>query len=180
MLKMHKTKRNNFGFKAAGFTLVELLVVISILGVLATIGLTAFTSSQARGRDAQRKSDLKQISSSLELYYSDYGKYPDSSAGKIAGCPSTTQTPCTWGSGSFTDTKTTYFKVLPKDPTNGQQYFYKTVSINSVANQGFQIFTFLENSQDQSIIPNLSETCGTKTCNFALTSPNTTPTDPGN
>src|SRR5688572_14157463 len=101
--------------KILGFTLVELLVVIAILGVLATIALAAFRSSQGRGRDAQRKSDLKQISSALELYYSDYGKYPDSISGMVAACPSTSQTGCTWGSGAFTDGKTVYFKVMPKD-----------------------------------------------------------------
>ena len=48
-----------------GFTLIELLVVIAILGVLAAVGLATFNTSQMRGRDAQRKSDLKQISNAL-------------------------------------------------------------------------------------------------------------------
>jgi type II secretion system protein G len=112
-------------WKIEGFTLIELLVVIAILGILATIGLVAFRSSQARSRDAERKSDLKQISSALELYYSDYGKYPSASVdglGKIAGCPSTTNTSCVWGVGTFWDTKTTYFKALPKDPSGGLNY----------------------------------------------------------
>ena len=170
-------RKNNI----SGFTLVELLVVIAILGVLATIGLTAFTSSQARGRDAERKSDLKQIASSLELYYSDYNKYPDSSSGKIVGCPSFTQTACVWGaSGSlsaFTDNKTIYFKALPKDPTANNTYYYQIVDTGK--NQKFQLFAFLENSQDPSLMSNLSPICsGTSTkCNFAITSPNTTPTE---
>ncbi|KKR41619.1 MAG: Type II secretory pathway pseudopilin PulG-like protein, partial [Candidatus Woesebacteria bacterium GW2011_GWB1_40_12] len=65
--------RSNIKNLSLGFTLVELLVVIAILGILATIGLVTFSSSQMRGRDAQRKSDLKQISSALEIYYNDYG-----------------------------------------------------------------------------------------------------------
>ncbi|MCX6704946.1 MAG: prepilin-type N-terminal cleavage/methylation domain-containing protein, partial [Candidatus Woesebacteria bacterium] len=73
--------------KGAGFTLVELLVVIAVLGVLVTIGLTSFTSAQMRGRDTQRKSDLKEVSSSLEIYYNDYGRYPSASGGQILGCP---------------------------------------------------------------------------------------------
>ncbi len=149
---MHKIKRNNFGF-----TLVELLVTISILGVLATIGLTAFTSSQARGRDAQRKSDLKQIASSLELYYADYGKYPDT---------------LTWGS-IFTDGKTTYFQVVPKDPSSSHTYVYRIVPSSN--NQKFQLFAHLENSQDINLITTTYSCGGGTNCNFAITSPNTTP-----
>lgn len=173
--------------KSAGFTLVELLVVIAILGVLVTIGLTSFTSAQMRGRDTQRKSDLKEVSSSLEIYYNDYGRYPGASSGKILGCPSTTSTACTWGTGQFFDEKTVYFKVLPKDPTKNYNYYYRTVTVNSVANQGFQVYAKLENSQDISCIgsncgnhidlPSGVACGGTTSCNFALTSPNVTATE---
>lgn len=139
-----------------GFTLVELLVVMAILSVLVSVGLVAFRSSQTRGRDAERKSDLKQVASSLELYYSDYGKYPDT---------------VPWGA-EFTDGKTIYFKVVPKDPISEFAYLYRVDSTN----QKFQLFAFLENTQDPDLITT-SQACGIKTCNFAITSPNTTPTD---
>lgn len=141
-----------------GFTLVELLVVISILGVLVTIGLTSFRSSQARGRDTERKSDLKQVASALELYYSDYGKYPDA---------------IPWGA-EFTDGKTIYFKIIPKDPTANNLYLYRIVDPGT--NQKFQLFAFLENTQDPSLITT-SYSCGSKNCNFSITSPNTTPSE---
>lgn len=168
-----------------GFTLVELLVVIAILGILVTITLAAFRSSQARGRDAERKSDLKQIASSLELYYSDYGKYPSSTGNVINGCPynpsNGTATACTWGSSEFTDGKTTYFKVLPKDPLSSQLYYYRIV--DSGTNQKFQLFAHLENTQDPECLggncstPTVSYSCGTSTCNFSITSANTRPTE---
>ena len=50
------------------FTLVELLVVISIIGVLASLVLVSFIPAQKQARDAQRKSDLKQWQSSLETF----------------------------------------------------------------------------------------------------------------
>jgi prepilin-type N-terminal cleavage/methylation domain-containing protein len=67
-----QNKEKSLSAGRQGFTLVELLVVIAIIGTLVTIALVSFRSSQAKGRDAQRKSDLKQVSSALELYYSDY------------------------------------------------------------------------------------------------------------
>jgi len=159
-----------------GFTLVELLVVISILGILASIALVSFTSSQMRGRDTQRKSDLKQISSALELFYSDYGKYPDESGGSIIACP--TGTLCVWGLGQFSDGKTIYFKVLPKDPASGQNYYYRIV--DPPTNQKFQLFAYLENTRDLDLIsPPTAYLCGgsSKYCNFSLTSSNTTPSE---
>lgn len=173
---MLKNNRKLFG----GFTLIELLVVVVILGILATIGLTFFTSSQMRGRDSKRKSDLKQIATALELYYSDYGVYPapTSSGGKIAGCPSPSGA-CAWGSSEFKDSKTTYMRIVPGDPSGGSYYYYyyRTVTVNT-ANQGFQLFAHLENTQDQSRITT-TYSCGggANTCNFAITSPNVAPTD---
>ena len=54
-----------------GFTLVELILVMAIIAVLTTFITGGIGSSQVKGRDAQRKSDLKQISQTLELYYQD-------------------------------------------------------------------------------------------------------------
>jgi len=59
------------------FTLIELLVVISILGILAALVFVSFSSSQKQARDTQRKSDLKQYSTSLESFASaSNGMYP--------------------------------------------------------------------------------------------------------
>ena len=51
-----------------GFTLIEMLVVISLIGILAAIALVSFTSSQKQARDVVRKSDLKQYQTLLESY----------------------------------------------------------------------------------------------------------------
>ncbi len=56
---------------ARGFTLVELLVVISIISILSIIGITIFTGVQKGARDAKRKEDLDAITKVLEVHYGD-------------------------------------------------------------------------------------------------------------
>lgn len=59
-----------------GFTLVELLVTISVIGILATVVIISFGSATAKSRDSKRMSDLDTIASALEMYKYDKHKYP--------------------------------------------------------------------------------------------------------
>lgn len=52
----------------SGFTLIEMLVVISLIGILAALALVSFGGAQKQARDTTRKSDLKQYQTSLEVY----------------------------------------------------------------------------------------------------------------
>lgn len=52
-----------------GFTLIELLVVIAIIGILAAVVMVSLNSARGKARDAQRKSDVVNISLALEMYY---------------------------------------------------------------------------------------------------------------
>jgi len=67
--------------KKSGFTLIELLVVIAIIGILAAAVLTRLDQAQAQARDTQRISDMRQIRTALEMYFVDYGHYPDETVG---------------------------------------------------------------------------------------------------
>lgn len=58
-----------------GFTLLELLIVIVIIGILATIVVPGLVSGPKRARDAQRKADMRSIKNALETYYNDNNAY---------------------------------------------------------------------------------------------------------
>lgn len=62
--------------RVEGFTLIELLVVIAIIGILAGLIILGFNSVRKKARDAQRKSDLKQLQLALEEYFGQTESYP--------------------------------------------------------------------------------------------------------
>ncbi len=70
----HKTM-NSKG--ARGFTLIEILIVIAIIGLLSTVILAALSTARRGARDAKRISELREMQTALELYYSDSEVYPD-------------------------------------------------------------------------------------------------------
>jgi general secretion pathway protein G len=59
-----------------GFTIIELLVVIVIIGILVALTLPNLFAAQARGRDTDRKNELKNVQQKLESYFNDNGAYP--------------------------------------------------------------------------------------------------------
>jgi prepilin-type N-terminal cleavage/methylation domain-containing protein len=71
--------------KSSGFTLIELLVVIAIIGVLASVVLGSLNQARGKARDTVRKSNLRQISVALELYYDKYNTYLVAGSG-WSGC----------------------------------------------------------------------------------------------
>src|SRR3954466_8456109 len=58
-----------------GFTLVELLVVILIIGVLAAIAIPSFLNQKGKGEDAAAKSSAREAATAMETYYTDNGSY---------------------------------------------------------------------------------------------------------
>lgn len=132
--------------KEKGFTLIELLVVVSIIGVLATLVVANLNSARGRARDAARKSDLKNLSTALRLYFNDRGVYPaNNTSGDILGCGASGTSACVWGE-PWTVGTTTYMAELPADPLSDQSYKYEL----GVASDTFTLSSCLENKSDVS------------------------------
>lgn len=129
----------------SAFTLIELLIVIAIIGVLAAALLVVFNplAQMQKARDSRRKTDLREIKTSLMLYNNICGIYPEASGEKIKGCGSSCSvtTVCEWGD-PWTMGSTTYMKILPGDPSSSQIYTYAT------ENNSFRLFALLERKDD--------------------------------
>ncbi|MBU1131363.1 type II secretion system GspH family protein [Patescibacteria group bacterium] len=79
-----------FGFaQGAGFTLIELLVVIAIIGLLSSLAMVNLNSARAKARDARRLSDVKQLSTILEMEATE-GTFPAPLEGCTAEATKTT------------------------------------------------------------------------------------------
>ncbi len=61
---------------ARGFTLIEVLIVITLIIVLASIGMASYTNSVQRTREAVLKEDLFRMRDAIDQYYADKNKYP--------------------------------------------------------------------------------------------------------
>jgi general secretion pathway protein G len=62
--------------RSAGFTLLELLIVMTVIGILATIAIPSLIQYPIRAKEAVLKTNLREIRSNLEKYYADKGRYP--------------------------------------------------------------------------------------------------------
>ncbi len=86
---MHKYKPNKKTISeplAKGFTLIELIVVIAIIGLLATVVLTSLSVSRGRAEISKFNTEYKSLSNALELYrQSNAGQYPDSASNPGVG-----------------------------------------------------------------------------------------------
>ncbi len=108
-----------------GFTLIEILIVVAIIAILASVVLIGLGPVQRQGRDARRISDLQQVQNGLELYYAKCGYYPGG-AQPTSPCSAFRQI-STWDDVKTALTGSTIgIQILPNDPTAGKNYIYAT------------------------------------------------------
>lgn len=110
--------------RAAGFTLIEVMVVIVILGILAAVVVPRVMDNPDKARVTKAKNDIRAMESALDLYKLDNFNYPSTDQGleALVSEPSGSPEPKNWKSGG-------YMKRLPADPW-GNEYQYLNPGVN--------------------------------------------------
>lgn len=126
-----KITSNQSGFtlvRSAGFTLVELLVVITIIAILSVIGITVFTGTQKGARDTQRRGDVEAISKAFEV-----------------NATTGTATP-------YAVPQATWFASggIPKDPQGGEYFWNAAQSVPTAISATYVVCAKLENNNGNS------------------------------
>ena len=103
-----------------GFTLIELMVVVAIIGILMAAGIVMFSDAQKVARDAKRRADVDAIAKALEQYYQNNNEYPWSPIASSQGA---------WGNNAGLGTFFTSGS-MPVDPVNEAPLVYNIRSVN--------------------------------------------------
>jgi prepilin-type N-terminal cleavage/methylation domain-containing protein len=132
--------------RPSGFTLIEVLVVATIIGILATVGFAGFQAVTRSSRDALRRSDLEQIRSALEIYNSETGAYP-AATNCVPVIP-------------------TSYIVPPSDPKSSfYKYCYQPTALT------YKLCAHLENGSGTDDLCSPPTNQCTSNCNYVVTNP---------
>lgn len=123
-----------------GFTLIEILVVATIIAMLAGIAATSYITLTRNSRDARRRADLEQIRSALEMYRSNNNTYPVGDVSLLVS---------------------TYIQSIPTDP-KAPTYTYHTSTITA---NDYTIGAYLENTSSTCSV---TVSCTIASCNYCL------------
>lgn len=110
-----------------GFTLIELLVVIAIIGLLSTLAVVALGSAREKARDSKRVSDLKQVQTALELYYTDNNSYPAGTSAELGTGNYACLNSSGWQAAGAGCTNP-YMGQVPSDPGSGSYVYTSSAS----------------------------------------------------
>lgn len=126
--------------KLHGFTLMEILVVVTIIIVLAVAIIMAYQNQIGKANDARRKEDLRKFKIAFEDYYNDTGCYPTEAFWESCTCDSACFVP--------------YMEKFLCDPVSKTKYYYKNVTDedgNPAPCKGYLLYAKLANSGDADI-----------------------------
>lgn len=162
----------------SGFTLVELLIVLTIIALLSSAGIAIYSGVARNGRDTRRQSDLRSIQSGLEQYNSDQFFYPNS---PVTGAfPFGASLTSSTGNPAPPSSVKTYQSSVPIDPISAisTPYTYQRLpascdnaaGVGGIRCIGYCLYTRMENSSNGVTVPP-SCPAYTGTYNFAVTVP---------
>lgn len=107
--------------KNKAFTLIEVLVVATIIGLLAATAAVSYTSLNRSSRDGRRKADIEEMRAAFEQWRSDYGSYPTTQV--TVSCTSAS---CCTSQVSLISGGNTYLQRVPRDPQCPARTYYYT------------------------------------------------------
>jgi len=133
-----------------GFTLIEVLVVVAVIGILASMILVGLGGARAQGRDARRISDLRSIQGALELHFIRHGRYPAALSELVAA-------------GGVV-------RTIPSDPNPNLGYGY---CVRSPGRDAYVLAAYLENADNPALREHLDSRLFSDIC--AVSVPGTPP-----
>jgi general secretion pathway protein G len=130
--------RNSSG-NQRGFTLIELMIVIVIIGILATLLMPRIMERPEEARRIKAKTDVKAIESALKLYKIDNGTYPTTEQGleALLKKPETQPVPKKWREGGYLDGT-----AVPKDPWNNPFFYTSPVKAKEGRDYDYEIISY--------------------------------------
>lgn len=126
-MKLTLGRLNRASRRPSGFTLIEIMVVITILGILAALIVPRVVGRTDDARIAAAKQDIASILQALKLYRLDNGAYPTTEQGlrALLGKPTIEPIPSNWKQGGYLERSS-----MPKDPW-GNEYKYLSPAQNA-------------------------------------------------
>ncbi|MBN1585068.1 prepilin-type N-terminal cleavage/methylation domain-containing protein [Candidatus Uhrbacteria bacterium] len=114
-----------------GFTLIEMLTVVSLIGVLSSIAVVSYQSARSTSRDIKRMADMKGLQVALDMFYGENGYYPSDGQGGQAGTTLETKRDISLSDAGFGDSP--YGRVyMSRIPVNavpgGIPYTYRSLA----------------------------------------------------
>jgi general secretion pathway protein G len=130
-----KTRKRIFRHEEMGFTLLEILIVITILGILASLVAVKLMDRPGEARMLKAEMDIKTLETALKLYKLDNSCYPTTDQGlqALVEKPSTGKIPAKWRDGGYLEKS-----VVPKDPW-GNDFLYLCPGVH---NRDFDIWSY--------------------------------------
>ncbi len=146
---------HSFRYKR-GFTLVEILVAVGIIGVMSSVVIGAMANSRQQARDKVRVSDIEQIQLALRLYAENAGSFTAISGGAYAAGVEV-------GVGGPIDTALAFYGRLPVDPRSGDGTYAYIYDSSYNCNGTNERVVYVNAFERQTNLANEEQVCGTTT-----------------